>query len=100
MKTTAAVLYTHKNPLIIEELDLAAPQHGEVLVEIKAAGICHSDLSVLQGVFSMPPLPCVPGHEGAGIVREIGPGVDRVKVGDHVLLVWVPQVRAMLLLPS
>jgi len=91
MKTTAAVLYTHKNPLIIEELDLAAPQHGEVLVEIKAAGICHSDLSVLQGVFSMPPLPCVPGHEGAGIVREIGPGVDRVKVGDHVVLVWVPR---------
>jgi len=90
MKTTGAVLYQHNSPLIIEELDLDPPQRGEVLVEMKAAGICHSDLSVLTGVFSMPPLPAVPGHEGAGIVREVGPGVDKVKPGDHVMILWAP----------
>jgi S-(hydroxymethyl)glutathione dehydrogenase/alcohol dehydrogenase len=61
-----------------------------VLVEYKAAGICHSDLSVLNGVLSMPPLPCIAGHEGAGVVVEVGPGVTRVKPGDSVLAVWVP----------
>ena len=90
MKTTAAVLYEHNTPLVVDELDLAAPKQGEVLVEMKAAGICHSDLSVITGVFTMPPLPAVPGHEGAGIVREVGPGVDKVKPGDHVLILWVP----------
>lgn len=90
MKTTGAVLYEYNSPLVIEELDLEAPKQGEVLVEIKSAGICHSDLSVLTGVFTMPPLPCIPGHEGAGIVREVGPGVEKVKSGDHVLLLWVP----------
>ncbi|MBU1274237.1 MAG: Zn-dependent alcohol dehydrogenase [Proteobacteria bacterium] len=90
MKTAAAVLYEYNTPLVIENLDLDAPRQGEVLVEMKAAGICHSDLSVLTGVFRMPPLPCVPGHEGAGIVREVGPGVEKVKPGDHVLILWVP----------
>ncbi|MCF8032322.1 MAG: Zn-dependent alcohol dehydrogenase [Desulfarculaceae bacterium] len=90
MKTSGAVLYEHNTPLVVEELELAPPRQGEVLVEIKAAGICHSDLSVLSGVFAMPPLPAVPGHEGAGIVREVGPGVDKVKPGDHVMLLWAP----------
>lgn len=90
MKTTGAVLYEYNTPLVIEELELDSPQKGEVLVEMKAAGICHSDLSVVTGVFSMPPLPCIPGHEGAGIVREVGPGVEKVKPGDHVMILWAP----------
>lgn len=90
MKTNAAVLYEYKKPLVMEELDLEGPKPGEVLVEYKAAGLCHSDLSILTGVFSMPPIPCVAGHEGAGVVVEVGAGVTRVKPGDHVLAIWVP----------
>ncbi len=90
MKTNAAVLYEYNKPLVIEELDLEAPKAGEVLVEYKAAGLCHSDLSILTGVFAMPPIPCVAGHEGAGVVKEVGAGVTRVKPGDHVLALWVP----------
>ena len=59
MKTKAAVLYEYKKPLVVEELDLEGPKAGEVLVEYKAAGICHSDLSILNGVFAMPPIPCM-----------------------------------------
>ena len=90
MKTRAAVLYEYQKNLVIEELELAAPREGEVLVQNRAAGLCHTDLSVLNGFIRMPPLPCIPGHEGAGIVQEIGPGVTKVKPGDHVLLMWVP----------
>lgn len=90
MKTNAAVLYEYGKPLIVEELDLEGPKPGEVLVEYKAAGICHSDLSILTGKFAMPPIPCVAGHEGAGVVVEVGAGVTRVKPGDHVLAIWVP----------
>ncbi|MBU1154963.1 MAG: Zn-dependent alcohol dehydrogenase [Proteobacteria bacterium] len=90
MKTKAAVLYEYKQPLIIEELDLDGPKQGEVLVEIKAAGLCHTDLSIMRGVYTVPPTPCVIGHEGAGIVREVGPGVEKFKVGDHVVGIWVP----------
>ena len=90
MKTKAAVLYEYRKPLVIEELGLENPKTGEVLVEYKAAGICHSDLSLVNGVISIPPLPCIPGHEGAGIVIEVGAGVSRVKPGDHVLAIWVP----------
>ncbi len=91
MKTKAAVLYEYKQPLVIDELDLEGPKQGEILVEVKAAGICHTDLSVMHGVLSVPPPPCVPGHEGAGIVREVGPGVENVRKGDHVLFIWVPR---------
>jgi len=90
MKTKAAVLYEYRKPLVIEELDLENPRTGEVLVEYKAVGICHSDLSLVNGVISIPPLPCIPGHEGAGIVIGVGAGVSRVKPGDHVLAIWVP----------
>lgn len=90
MKTMAAVLYEYGKPLVIEELELASPKEKEVLVKNKAAGLCHTDLSVINGVWNMPPLPCIPGHEGAGIIQEVGPGVTRVKPGDHVLLMWVP----------
>ncbi len=90
MKTEAAVLYEYKQPLKIEELELDPPKDHEVLVEMKAVGLCHSDLSILQGKFAMPPLPCVPGHEAAGVVKEVGPHVTRVKPGDHVIVMWVP----------
>jgi S-(hydroxymethyl)glutathione dehydrogenase/alcohol dehydrogenase len=90
MKTKAAVLYEYNQPLQVEELDLDNPREKEVLVEMKSAGLCHSDLSIMKGVIRMPPLPCILGHEGAGIVREVGPGVTRVKPGDHVMMLWVP----------
>src|ERR1700737_2697096 len=97
MKTRAAVLrevgrprpYDTTVPLSIEELELAAPGPGEVLVEIAAAGLCHSDLSVIDG--SRPrPMPMALGHEAAGIVEALGEGVGDLSVGDHVVLVFVP----------
>jgi len=90
MKTKAAVLETYGTPLVIDELELDGPREKEVLIEYKAAGLCHSDLSILKGILRMPPLPCVAGHEGAGVVKEVGPGVTRVKPDDHVLAMWVP----------
>ena len=90
MKTKAAVVYEYKKPMVIEELELGGPNERELLVRYKAAGLCHSDLSVINGVLTLPPLPCVLGHEGAGVVQEVGRGVTRVKPGDHVLLMWVP----------
>jgi S-(hydroxymethyl)glutathione dehydrogenase/alcohol dehydrogenase len=90
MKTKAAVLYEYGKPLVIDEVELLPPKEKEVLVKYAAAGLCHTDLSVLKGAWTMPPLPCVPGHEGAGLVQEVGPGVTKVKPGDPVLLMWVP----------
>lgn len=96
MKMRGAVLYEQglarpydtSNPLVIEELDLDGPQQNEVLVEIRAAGLCHSDLSTIEGIRTRP-LPAVLGHEAAGIVRDVGPGVTDLKEGDHVVLVFV-----------
>jgi alcohol dehydrogenase len=97
MKTKAAVLYTMEHPapyaasqpLVIEELDLSGPGSGEVLVEIAAAGLCHSDLSVIDG--SRPRvMPMVIGHEAAGIVREVGSNVVDLVPGDHVVFAFVP----------
>ncbi len=81
----AAVVYERKAPVVVEDLDLDAPKAGEVRVKIVANGICHSDYSVIHGVLPFP-LPMVLGHEGAGIVEEVGPGVTLVKPGDHVVL--------------
>jgi len=97
MKIKAAVLhkmgepapYEKSKPLRIEEVELDPPGHGEVLVKVAAAGLCHSDLSVIDG--NRPrPTPMVLGHEAAGVVQEVGPGVDDLKVGDHVVMVFVP----------
>jgi NDMA-dependent alcohol dehydrogenase len=85
----AAVLYELKTPLKVEDVDLEKPKTGEVLVKIAANGVCHSDYSVIHGVLRSP-LPVVIGHEGAGIVQEIGPGVSLVKPGDHVVLSFAP----------
>jgi S-(hydroxymethyl)glutathione dehydrogenase/alcohol dehydrogenase len=90
MKTKSAVLYEYGKPMKIEELELDKPKEKEVLIKYEAAGICHSDLSIMNGVLNAPPLPAILGHEGAGIVHEIGPQVTRVKLGDHVAALWVP----------
>ncbi len=74
--------------MVVETLDLDGPEAGELLVEIEAAGLCHSDLSTIEGIRPRP-LPLVPGHEAAGIVRALGKGVEDVEVGDHVVMVFV-----------
>ncbi len=89
MQIKAAILWEQGQPLSIEDAELAPPGAGEVLVEVKAAGVCHSDLHAINGDWPMK-VPLVPGHEGAGIVREVAPDVTRVKVGDHVVLCWAP----------
>ncbi len=85
----AAVLEAYGQPLQLIDVDLAPPQAHEVRVSIRATGVCHSDLSVQQGKLPYP-LPCVLGHEGAGVVEEVGPGVTNVAPGDHVVVMWTP----------
>ena len=93
MKTRAAVAFEAKQPLEIIEIDLEGPKAGEVLVEIMATGICHTDAYTLDGLDSEGKFPCILGHEGAGIVREVGPGVTSVKPGDHVIPLYTPECR-------
>ena len=96
MKIRAAVLeemelpmpYADSEPLKVQEIDLEGPERGEVLIKIAAAGICHSDLSTLEGV-RIRPLPMVLGHEASGIVEEVGPEVRDLKKGDHVVAVFL-----------
>ena len=93
MKTKAAVCYEAGKELVIETVDLEGPKFGEVLVEIKATGICHTDAYTLDGFDSEGLFPSILGHEGAGIVREVGPGVTSVKPGDHVIPLYTPECR-------
>lgn len=93
MKTRAAVAFKAKRPLEIVELDLEGPKAGEVLVEIMATGICHTDAYTLDGLDSEGLFPSILGHEGAGIVREIGAGVTSVAPGDHVIPLYTPECR-------
>jgi len=93
MKTRAAVAFEAKRPLEIVELDLEGPRAGEVLVEIKATGICHTDDYTLSGMDSEGLFPSVLGHEGAGVVVEVGAGVTSVKPGDHVIPLYTPECR-------
>jgi S-(hydroxymethyl)glutathione dehydrogenase / alcohol dehydrogenase len=87
MKTKAAVLFEVGKKLEIRDVELMPPKAGEVLVHMAAAGVCHSDLHVMTGHLYAP-LPAVLGHEGAGIVEEVGPGVASVRPGDHVIPLW------------
>jgi len=87
MKARGAVLFEPGNPLEVVDVDVAPPRTGEVLVKMAAAGVCHTDLHVMQGKFAAP-LPAVLGHEGAGIVAEVGPGVTSLRSGDHVVPLW------------
>ncbi|KQY50256.1 MULTISPECIES: NDMA-dependent alcohol dehydrogenase [unclassified Nocardioides] len=89
MKTQAAVVIEAGKPIEIEELTLDKPREGEVLIQYTHAGLCHSDVHVAHGDLEAR-LPMVLGHEGAGIIQEVGPGVTRVKVGDHVVCSFIP----------
>ena len=89
MQIRAAVQWEAAQPLVVESAELAAPGPGEVLVEVRAAGVCHSDLHATNGDWPMR-LPLCGGHEGAGIVRELGQGVTKVRADDHVVLCWAP----------
>ena len=93
MKTRAAVAFAPKRPLEIVEVDLEGPRAGEVLVEIMATGICHTDAYTLAGLDSEGLFPSILGHEGAGIVREVGAGVTSVVPGDHVIPLYTPECR-------
>ncbi|MFN8625932.1 MAG: Zn-dependent alcohol dehydrogenase [Candidatus Binatia bacterium] len=87
--TKAAVMYNYNEPLKIESVELRGLRPEEVLVKMAASGVCHSDLSLLQGKIPMPP-PVVLGHEGAAIVEEVGSAVTELEPGDHVVLSWAP----------
>ena len=89
MKTKAAVVYAPGKPIEIEELTLDGPRDGEVLIRYTHAGLCHSDVHVAHGDLEAR-LPMVLGHEGAGVIEEVGPGVTRVKAGDHVVCSFIP----------
>ena len=91
MKMHAAVLEEFGKPLVVQELDLAPPKEGEVLVKLKACGVCHTDLYTASGVDPSGYAPCVLGHEGAGVVEEVGAGVTSVKPGDHVVTLFSPE---------
>lgn len=93
MKTRAAVAFEAGQPLEIVELDLEGPKAGEVLVEIKATGICHTDDFTLSGADPEGLFPAILGHEGAGVVVEVGPGVTSVAPGDHVIPLYTPECR-------
>jgi S-(hydroxymethyl)glutathione dehydrogenase / alcohol dehydrogenase len=93
MKTRAAVAWQAGQPLTIEELDLDGPRAGEVLVEIRATGICHTDAYTLSGTDPEGLFPAVLGHEGAGIVVDVGRGVTSLQPGDHVIPLYTPECR-------
>jgi len=93
MKTRAAIAFGPKLPLEIVDVDLEGPKAGEVLIELMATGICHTDADALGGLDAARIFPRVLGHEGAGIVREVGPGVTSVKPGDHVIPLYVSECR-------
>ncbi|MFD2677650.1 S-(hydroxymethyl)glutathione dehydrogenase/class III alcohol dehydrogenase [Camelimonas lactis] len=93
MKTRAAVAVAANRPLEIMEVDLEGPKAGEVLVEVKATGICHTDAYTLSGLDPEGLFPAILGHEGAGVVVEVGPGVTSLKKGDHVIPLYTPECR-------
>ncbi|MCY3596352.1 MAG: S-(hydroxymethyl)glutathione dehydrogenase/class III alcohol dehydrogenase [Rhodospirillales bacterium] len=93
MKTRAAVAVEAGKPLVIEEVDLEGPKGNEVLVEIKATGICHTDAFTLSGDDPEGAFPAILGHEGAGVVVDVGPDVTSVKPGDHVIPLYTPECR-------
>jgi S-(hydroxymethyl)glutathione dehydrogenase/alcohol dehydrogenase len=93
MDVKAAVAFEAGKPLSIETVQLEGPREGEVLVEIKATGICHTDEFTLSGADPEGLFPAILGHEGAGVVAEVGPGVTNLKPGDHVIPLYIPECR-------
>jgi S-(hydroxymethyl)glutathione dehydrogenase / alcohol dehydrogenase len=94
MRTKAAVAYEAGKPLVIEDVELDGPKAGEVLVEIKATGVCHTDEFTRSGADPEGLFPVIFGHEGAGVVVDVGPGVTTLKKGDHVIPLYTPECRA------
>src|SRR6201992_2275943 len=93
MKTKAAIAWKAGAPLTIEEVDLEGPRAGEVLIEVKATGICHTDYYTLSGADPEGLFPAILGHEGAGVIVDVGPGVGTLKKGDHVIPLYTPECR-------
>lgn len=93
MKTRAAVAWEAKKPLTIETIEINGPKPGEVLIEIMATGVCHTDAYTLSGLDPEGKFPAILGHEGAGVVREVGAGVTSLQVGDHVIPLYTPECR-------
>jgi S-(hydroxymethyl)glutathione dehydrogenase/alcohol dehydrogenase len=93
MKTRAAIAFEPGKPLVVEEVELSGPRAGEVLVELKATGVCHTDEFTRSGGDPEGLFPVILGHEGAGVVVEVGPGVTSVAVGDHVIPLYTPECR-------
>ncbi|HET9482856.1 MAG TPA: S-(hydroxymethyl)glutathione dehydrogenase/class III alcohol dehydrogenase [Xanthomonadales bacterium] len=93
MKTRAAIAWEANKPLVVEEVELAGPRAGEVLVELKATGICHTDEFTRSGADPEGLFPVILGHEGAGVVVEVGPGVTSLAAGDHVIPLYTPECR-------
>ena len=93
MQTRAAVATAPGKPLSIETVDLEGPRAGEVLVEVKATGLCHTDAYTLSGSDPEGLFPAILGHEGAGVVVEVGPGVSSLTPGDHVIPLYTPECR-------
>jgi S-(hydroxymethyl)glutathione dehydrogenase/alcohol dehydrogenase len=94
MDAKAAVAFEAGKPLQIERVQLEGPRTGEVMVEIKATGVCHTDEFTRSGADPEGLFPVIFGHEGAGVVVEIGPGVSSVKKGDHVIPLYTPECRS------
>jgi len=99
VKSRAAVAWAAGRPLSIEEVDVAAPKPGEVLVKIVATGVCHTDAFTLSGRDPEGQFPAILGHEGGGIVQEVGAGVTSVRAGDHVIPLYTPRMRRVQVLP-
>ena len=93
MKVKAAIAFEAAKPLVVDEIELAPPKQGEVLVRLAATGVCHTDAFTLSGKDPEGLFPSVLGHEGAGVVEEVGPGVSSVAAGDHVIPLYIPECR-------
>lgn len=93
MRVKAAVAYAANQPLVIEDVELEGPRAGEVLIELRATGVCHTDAYTLSGADPEGLFPSILGHEGAGIVVDVGPGVRSLKKGDHVIPLYTPECR-------
>jgi S-(hydroxymethyl)glutathione dehydrogenase/alcohol dehydrogenase len=94
MKVEAAIAFEPAKPLVVDEIELAPPKQGEVLVRLAATGVCHTDAYTLSGRDPEGLFPAVLGHEGAGVVEEVGPGVGSVAPGDHVIPLYIPECRS------
>lgn len=93
MKTRAAIAWAAGRPLEVTTVDLEGPKEGEVMVEIRATGICHTDEFTRSGADPEGLFPVIFGHEGAGVVVEVGPGVTSLREGDHVIALYTPECR-------